>query len=111
MSGFQQRTTNGVIPPGVRHSRLKVQFNYVTAPGNGPFNDGYADRFKVIHQRALKVALSGARIDGEDLFVARKVDIGPSINGKVEVVRGLAEGEQVVVKGALLLDGAAEQLL
>jgi cobalt-zinc-cadmium efflux system membrane fusion protein len=48
---------------------------------------------------------------GEDLFVARKVDIGPSINGKVEVVRGLAEGEQVVVKGALLLDGAAEQLL
>jgi cobalt-zinc-cadmium efflux system membrane fusion protein len=48
---------------------------------------------------------------GEDLFVARKVDVGPSINGKVEILRGLAEGEQVVVKGALLLDGAAEQLL
>jgi cobalt-zinc-cadmium efflux system membrane fusion protein len=48
---------------------------------------------------------------GEDLFVARKVDVGPSISGKVEILHGLAEGEQVVVKGALLLDGAAEQLL
>lgn len=48
---------------------------------------------------------------GEDLFVARKVEVGPSINGKVEVMRGVAEGEQIVVKGALLLDGAAEQLL
>ena len=59
-----------------------------------------------------KLALAlGIGAFGFDLFVARKVDIGPSINGKVEVVRGLAEGEQVVVKGALLLDGAAEQLL
>jgi uncharacterized heparinase superfamily protein len=33
-------------------------------------HDGYADRFKVIHQRALKLALAGNRIDGEDLFVA-----------------------------------------
>jgi cobalt-zinc-cadmium efflux system membrane fusion protein len=48
---------------------------------------------------------------GEDLFVARKVELGPSINGKVEVLRGVVEGEQIVVKGALLLDGAAEQLL
>lgn len=48
---------------------------------------------------------------GEDLFVARKVQVGPSVNGRVEVISGLAEGEQVVVKGALLLDGAAEQLL
>ena len=31
--------------------------------------------------------------------------------GKVEIVHGLVEGEQVAVKGALLLDGAAEQLL
>ncbi|HEY0989928.1 MAG TPA: efflux RND transporter periplasmic adaptor subunit [Kofleriaceae bacterium] len=48
---------------------------------------------------------------GEDLFVARKVEVGRSIDGKVEIVRGVVEGEQVVVKGALLLDGAAEQLL
>ncbi|MEO7729441.1 MAG: efflux RND transporter periplasmic adaptor subunit, partial [Kofleriaceae bacterium] len=48
---------------------------------------------------------------GEDLFVARKVSVGPSINGKVEILGGVVEGEDVVIQGALLLDGAAEQLL
>jgi uncharacterized heparinase superfamily protein len=41
-------------------------------------HDGYADRFKVIHQRALKLALSGDRIDGEDLFVATEGDTIPA---------------------------------
>ena len=48
---------------------------------------------------------------GEDLFVARKVQIGRSIEGRVEVTSGVVEGEDVVTKGALLIDGAAEQLL
>jgi cobalt-zinc-cadmium efflux system membrane fusion protein len=48
---------------------------------------------------------------GDDLFVARKVEVGRSVDGRVEVLNGLAPGEQVVIKGALLLDGAAEQLL
>ncbi|HEX2691582.1 MAG TPA: efflux RND transporter periplasmic adaptor subunit [Kofleriaceae bacterium] len=48
---------------------------------------------------------------GGDLFVARKVQIGRSIDGRVEILGGLAEGEDVVTKGALLIDGAAEQLL
>jgi uncharacterized heparinase superfamily protein len=41
-------------------------------------HDGYADRFKVIHQRALKLALAGDRIDGEDLFVATEGDMLPA---------------------------------
>lgn len=48
---------------------------------------------------------------GDDLFVARKVQVGPSLNGQVEVLGGIVEGEDVVVQGALLLDGAREQLL
>ncbi|MEA2983689.1 MAG: hypothetical protein QOF09_5512 [Alphaproteobacteria bacterium] len=40
-------------------------------------HDGYADRFKVIHQRALKLALGGDRVDGEDLFVATDGDMIP----------------------------------
>jgi len=48
---------------------------------------------------------------GDDLFVARKVEVGRSIDGKVQIVSGLAPGEQVVTKGALLIEGAAEQLL
>jgi cobalt-zinc-cadmium efflux system membrane fusion protein len=48
---------------------------------------------------------------GDDLFVGRKVEVGRSIDGRVEVLGGLAPGEQVVTRGALLLEGAAEQLL
>jgi cobalt-zinc-cadmium efflux system membrane fusion protein len=48
---------------------------------------------------------------GDDLFVARKVQVGRSIAGMVEITSGIVEGEDVVIKGALLLDGAAEQLL
>jgi uncharacterized heparinase superfamily protein len=38
-------------------------------------HDGYADRFKVIHQRALKLALAGNRVDGEDLFISTEGDM------------------------------------
>jgi cobalt-zinc-cadmium efflux system membrane fusion protein len=48
---------------------------------------------------------------GDDTFAPRKVQIGRSVDGKVEVIAGLAEGDDVVIKGALLVDGAAEQLL
>jgi uncharacterized heparinase superfamily protein len=41
-------------------------------------HDGYADRFRVIHQRALKLALAGDRVDGEDLFVATDGDMIPA---------------------------------
>jgi uncharacterized heparinase superfamily protein len=40
-------------------------------------HDGYADRFKVLHQRALKLAHDGNRLDGEDLFVATDGDMIP----------------------------------
>ncbi|HEY6172873.1 MAG TPA: efflux RND transporter periplasmic adaptor subunit, partial [Kofleriaceae bacterium] len=48
---------------------------------------------------------------GDDLFVPRKVEVGRSIDGRVEIVSGLAPGEDVVTRGALLIEGAAEQLL
>ena len=38
-------------------------------------HDGYAERFGVIHQRALKLAAEGTRVDGEDLFVPPDGDI------------------------------------
>lgn len=40
-------------------------------------HDGYAERFKVIHQRAIKMAADGSRLDGEDLFVAAEEDSIP----------------------------------
>lgn len=44
-------------------------------------------------------------------FVRRQVTIGQHIGDRVQVVSGLAPGDLVVVKGALLLDSAADQLL
>ncbi len=44
-------------------------------------------------------------------FAPREVIVGRSVDGKVQVLSGLQVGEHVVVKGALLIDGAAEQLL
>ena len=40
-------------------------------------HDGYADRFGVIHQRALKLSSEGNRVDGEDLFVPVDGDMLP----------------------------------
>jgi uncharacterized heparinase superfamily protein len=40
-------------------------------------HDGYADRFSVVHQRALKLANAGNRIDGEELFVPPEGDMIP----------------------------------
>ena len=41
-------------------------------------HDGYADRFSVVHQRAIKVAIDGTRVDGEDLFVPSDGDLLPA---------------------------------
>ncbi|MEO8145538.1 MAG: efflux RND transporter periplasmic adaptor subunit [Betaproteobacteria bacterium] len=49
------------------------------------------------------------RADGE--FVARDVQTGRNRNGRVVILEGLKAGERIVVRGALLLDTQAEQLL
>lgn len=51
-------------------------------------------------------------LQGEDgSYAPRPVRTGASRNGRVEILEGLTEGEQVVVEGALLLDNDARQLL
>jgi cobalt-zinc-cadmium efflux system membrane fusion protein len=49
------------------------------------------------------------RSDGS--FEAREVKTGHNRDGRVVILQGLAAGEKVVVRGALLLDTQAEQLL
>ncbi len=41
-------------------------------------HDGYAGRYGVIHQRALKLAADGSRVDGEDLFMPVDGDLLPA---------------------------------
>lgn len=45
------------------------------------------------------------------VFEPREVGIGHALLKRVEIISGLRSGERVVVKGALLIDGAANQLL
>jgi len=49
--------------------------------------------------------------NSDGAFVPRDVIIGQSVEGRVQVISGITPGERVVVRGALLLDGVAEQLL
>jgi cobalt-zinc-cadmium efflux system membrane fusion protein len=44
-------------------------------------------------------------------FERRTVVVGQPVAGRVPVISGLASGDRVVVRGALLLDGSADQLL
>lgn len=44
-------------------------------------------------------------------YASRPVEVGDTRQGRVPVLKGLAEGERVVARGALLLDQAAEQVL
>jgi cobalt-zinc-cadmium efflux system membrane fusion protein len=49
------------------------------------------------------------RADGN--FEAREVQVGRNRDGRVAILQGLKAGERIVVRGALLLDTQAEQLL
>ncbi len=40
-------------------------------------HDGYGERFGVVHQRAVKLARDGFRVDGEELFVSTDGDVLP----------------------------------
>ena len=51
-------------------------------------------------------------VQKDDLtFVRRRVVVAQPVEGRVQIVSGLSAGEKVVVRGALLLDGSADQLL
>lgn len=45
------------------------------------------------------------------VFEAREVELGHGFENRVEITSGLRAGERVALKGALLIDGAANQLL
>ena len=49
--------------------------------------------------------------DSTGRFIPREVEVGDERGGKVRVLKGLQPGERVVMRGALLVDREAEQLL
>jgi cobalt-zinc-cadmium efflux system membrane fusion protein len=63
----------------------------------------------VLIQNGKRRVVYVARTDGT--FEAREVQTGRNHDGRVVILQGLSAGEKVVVRGALLLDTQAEQLL
>jgi cobalt-zinc-cadmium efflux system membrane fusion protein len=64
---------------------------------------------------AVLLKQGGRRIvyveDPSGRFLARDVEVGDERGGRVRVLKGLQPGERVVMRGALLVDREAEQLL
>jgi uncharacterized heparinase superfamily protein len=71
-------------------------------------HDGYADRFSVVHQRALKLASEGNRADGEDLFVAAD---GDAISARVPDEFAIRFHLHPSIKANKLTDGKGIMLM
>jgi len=79
-------------------------------------------RLQVVGEEGLSIPVAAVLIkDGkrrvvyvekaDGKFEAREVQTGRNRDGRVVILQGLAPGEKIVVRGALLLDTQAEQLL
>ena len=71
-------------------------------------HDGYADRFGVIHQRAIRLAGDDSRLDGEDLFVPAHGDGLPAGRADLYAVRFHLHPN---VKASRLSDGHGVMLM
>ncbi|MGC3969122.1 MAG: efflux RND transporter periplasmic adaptor subunit [Pirellulales bacterium] len=67
-----------------------------------------APRSAVLLRRDVRVVMVKV---GDDRLERRQVETGANVGDRVEIVSGLKEGEEVVVEGAVLLDGELDRLL
>src|SRR3954469_19922081 len=71
-------------------------------------HDGYAHRFGVVHQRSLRLAVDGQRLDGEDLFVAAH---GESLPAKLPDSFAVRFHLHPLIKASRLGDGHGAMLV
>jgi cobalt-zinc-cadmium efflux system membrane fusion protein len=107
----------GAVDPETRRAPVYVQVEEAAGLRAGM----YARSLIEIEDAGLGIPSSAVLIkDGgrtevfvrrdERTFVAREVTVGVSVEGRVPVLAGLAAGDAIVTRGALLLDGQAELL-
>ncbi|GAA0354115.1 efflux RND transporter periplasmic adaptor subunit [Bowmanella denitrificans] len=85
--------------------RIKPGMTADVAIFGGPLRD-----VLVIDKQAVIQTGEGQRVvvkSSDDSFTVRKVQTGMQARGRVEILSGLAEGEEVVVSGQFLLDSEA----
>lgn len=108
-----------VVDPALRTAPVRLALNTQTS-GLHPGTFGSA-RLSIASPGATlpaeAVLLRGGKdwvvyvAKGDDTFERRTIVAGRPSGGRVQVISGLRPGDRVVVRGALLLDGSAEQLL
>jgi len=96
----------GLAAPGANlREGMLAQVSMRAAAENGVMLPVTAVLIKDGRQRVVYVELP----DGK--YEPRDVQIGRTRDGRIAIVKGIAAGERVVVRGALLLDTQAEQQL
>jgi len=110
---------NEVVGSGLRTASV-----FLSIDGKNPvLRPGMYGRAKIeLADASITLPVSAVLIkDGRDsivyvqrdaqTFERRSVRLSQPVEGRVQVLSGLQQGDKVVVRGALLLDGAADQLL
>jgi cobalt-zinc-cadmium efflux system membrane fusion protein len=113
-------SVGAVVSSGLRTAPVRISLSLHTTPLR-PGMYGRADIAVGHDASSLTLPTEAVLVKGKDTvvyvekspttFERRAVVVGQPLNGRVQVVSGLAPGDRVVVRGALLLDGAADQLL
>jgi cobalt-zinc-cadmium efflux system membrane fusion protein len=112
-------SVGSVVDNALRTAPVRLALE-VPVPGLRPGTFGRARIKTVAHGATLPaeaVLIRGGTqyivyvAKGDDAFERRSVVVGRPLDGRVQILSGLAPGDRVVVSGALLLDGSAEQLL
>ena len=123
----QQQTLDGkvvsigtVVATGSRTAPVRIG---LTSSGKliHPGMYGRADIALAPADGALTLPTEAVLVKGKDTvvyveknpttFERRTVVVGAPLNGRVQVISGVSPGDRIVVRGALLLDGSADQLL
>ncbi len=117
---LQVLNVGAAVDPATRRAPVYLAFNelepslragmYARIAIEAKFEGGVAvPATAVLIKEGGRTFVYVAQTDGT--FRSREVTIGHPVDGRVAVFTGLRLGERIVVKGALLLDTAAEQLL
>jgi len=110
-----------VVATGSRTAPVRIAVEPKARQAWRPGMYGRADIALARTEGALTLPTEAVLVKGKDTvvyveknnttFERRTVVVAPPVNGRVQVISGVSPGDKIVVRGALLLDGSADQLL